>query len=130
MEGDYNPVRMSNMDGNDLWSFSPYFPGVKFPLQIGAEWAGSYKGFAADTNMHWHGEVSCNVEAFEPVTVAAGTYDAFRIRCTDSLTSDPVRYPVGVMHSVRWYAPEAEAMVKISNREDPRWNAELSAIER
>ena len=127
--GDYNPVRLSD-GGNDLWSFSPYFPGVKFPLQLVATWNGDYDGFTADMGMHWRGEVSCDVGAFEPVAVPAGTFNAYRIECTDQLQSAPSRQPMGVVHSIRWYAPLEEVIAKVWNREDPRWNAELAAIER
>lgn len=128
--GDYNPVRLVDYDGNDLWSFTPYFPGVKFPLELRAEWSGEYAGFAADIGTHWNGKVACAVDAFEPVTVAAGTFDSYRIECTDSLYDQASGQAMGVLHSVRWYAPAVAAVVKTWNREDPRWNMELGAIER
>lgn len=128
--GDYNPVRMSDMEGSDLWSFSPYFPGIKFPLQVGANWGGDYEGFGVDAGMHWYGDVSCDVDTFEEVTVPAGTFEAYRISCTDALQSYPGRQPMGDMHSTSWYAPEVEAIVKVRNREDPRLNRELVSVER
>lgn len=47
-------------------------------------------------------EVSCNVEAYEKVTVRAGTFDAFKIGCKNSLGSQ----------DTYWLSPNVQPFIK------------------
>lgn len=121
---DLNAVRLLDGAGQKLVEFTPYAPNLKFPMAIGNHWQAPYVAYTADNGLIWEGSAECRVEAYEPVTVAAGTFNAFRIECRDKWQVGPRS---GYTHATRWYAPEAAVVVKSVQREDPaRWNFELT----
>lgn len=123
---DGNAQHVTDAAGRKLVEFRPFAPALKFPLTLGAHWRQGYAGFTAFNNLVWDGEAQCRVEAFEPVTVGAGTFDAFRIECQDKWMVGPKN---GYTHVTRWYAPAAETIVRQVHREDPeRWNFELLRV--
>lgn len=118
-----NPVAARGPDGRTLVEFKPAAPGLRFPLAVGAHWRQGYTAFTGFNNLVWDGEASCRVEAFEPVQVPAGEFEAFRIECQDKWMVGPKS---GITHVTRWYAPTAGTVVRQVHREDPaRWNFEL-----
>ncbi|MBI5615146.1 MAG: hypothetical protein HY943_02525 [Gammaproteobacteria bacterium] len=120
-----NAVRITRKDGDKEADFDPYLPALRFPLVLGDGWLVPYRGFTADVGMTWDGTMKCGVAAFEPVTVKAGTYDAYRVDCEEEWK---VATRGGVFHSSRWYAPRIGAVVKVEHQEQPeRWNMELTA---
>lgn len=122
---DLNPVRVSSLHGVRFAEYTPYAPLLDFPLSVGKRWQGRYRAYTAATNFTFDIASECAVAAWEPVTVAAGTFDAFRIECTDEVAAGPDQ---GVMHWSRWYAPATGVIVKSRNREDSRrWDFELAA---
>jgi len=118
-----NPRAAVGPDGRTLVEFKPAAPGLRFPLAVGAHWRQAYTAYTAFNNLVWDGEASCRVVAFEPVRVAAGSFDAFRIECRDQWKVGP---KTGDTHVTRWYAPALATVVRQVHREDPaRWNFEL-----
>lgn len=118
-----NPQRAVGADDRPLVEFKPAAPGLRFPLTVGAHWRQGYTAFTAFNNLVWDGEANCRVEAYEPVQVPAGQFDAFRIECQDKWMVGP---KFGFTHVTRWYAPAVATVVRQVHREDPaRWNFEL-----
>jgi hypothetical protein len=80
-------IALLGPDGKPAVSFDPPI-GWQWPLQVGKTWTSRHL-----MTMHASGksidyEFSCNVEDFEPVTVGAGTFDAFRVKCKSNVGSD------------------------------------------
>lgn len=117
-------VKIVTEDGDKLAQFKPALPTIDFPLAVGKTWSGSYDGYTNDNGAMWSGDTDCKVEAKEPVKVAAGELEAYRIACSDNWEAPPFS---GVSDSVSWYAPEVGAVVKTVNKQDSRWNSELKA---
>jgi len=107
--------------------FTPAYPGIQFPLEVGKHWRKQYVGHSNIEGITWDGDVECDVADFSEVVVTAGKFKAFRIECRD-------RWKVGENGSsvttTTWYAPEIAGIVKSLNYEDPRWNTELKAYSR
>ena len=85
--------------------------GLRFPLVIGKSWSHAY----AACDNHWrqttHRVVHATVQAYERVTVRAGSFGAFRIETVDS----PFGYipnEIYARHETYWYAPAAKTVVK------------------
>jgi hypothetical protein len=123
LAGSYNLNRMEGPDGQPLVVFEPYFPAVEFPLAVRKVWKSRYEGYLATEGLRWEGEVTCRVIEFAPVTVKAGTFDAFRIECYDHRRAAMLETGA---NSTMWYAPSVPAVVKTVNHEDPRWDSELA----
>jgi len=73
-----------------------------WPLEVGKKWHRPFK-----VTLHAHGvtlagDVSGVVEAYEDVTVPAGTFKAFRVSITDTLHND----------EIAWFSPELGMVVK------------------
>lgn len=93
--------------------WDPYYNAIEFPLFVGRSWAALFSYQNHETGQAYR-EVRLwfKVEAFEKITVAAGTFDAFRI--TGSETG---------VHWAYWYAPEVRFLTKVRverTRESPR----------
>ena len=124
-KNDFNPIRLSTMHGIKLIEFAPFAPILKFPLAVGQQWHSPYTVFSADTGLISEVSADCKVAAYESVTVPAGALNAFRIECVDKWT---LGAQTGLIHTTRWYSPEAAVMIKSENKEDPlRWNFELTS---
>jgi hypothetical protein len=118
-----NLVRILDKDGDKVVQFSPSAVAISFPLKVGKKWDGSYTGFTADDGAQWEGSTSCEVKAYEKVTVAAGTFDAYRIECSGWWNAGAAQ---GRAESTAWYAPKAAAIVKSVNPSAPKFNLELT----
>lgn len=119
-----NLVKVTTEKGKDLVRYSPEFPGLNFPLEVGKNWSSNYSGFTADNNASWNSKLKCEVKTFEKVNVAAGSLDAFRVDCEDSWQAGSYS---GVSHSSTWYAPQLKEVVKIAHKEDSRFSQELKS---
>lgn len=122
LDNDLNPVAIRKTSGETLVSFKPFYPQVSYPLTVGKQWAGEYSGYTADDDAHWDSKVSCKVEAYEKLKVAAGEFDTFRIACVDQWRSGILFS--GETRSTRWYAPKVAGMVKVVH-DKPKWNIEM-----
>lgn len=120
---DFNARKVIDNTGKTIIEFKPFAPGVKFPLAVGTQWQAPYVAYTAYNGLVWDGAAECASKAYEPITVQAGTFNAFRIECRDKWQLGAM---TGYTHSTRWYAPEVAGIVKSVQREDPmRWNFEL-----
>ncbi len=119
---DYNLKKITAANGQALIEFDPYYPAIKFPLERGARWQMRYNGYTRQDGVRWHGEVVCKVAAWEPLSVAAGTFDTYRIECDDEIGTGAVGL---IIHSTTWYAPALGTAIKSVNVDDPRFDYEL-----
>lgn len=118
----YGVVRLIDGDGAAVVEFSPALPDLQFPLAVGRRWSGDYRGYHAGRWARWRGHMECRVAAFEPLTLAFGTADAYRIECLDRWSVGPFQ---GRRRSTRWFAPDQGGVVKAVSPDDPAWDAEL-----
>lgn len=88
-------------DGKPVMTFDPPM-GWEFPLKVGKSWGTKHRITTVATGKAMDYEFACKVEAFEKVTVRAGTFDAFRVHCTPSSGSD----------ETFWSSPEVPPFVK------------------
>jgi hypothetical protein len=113
------------IDGDKrLVEFKPLSPTIDFPLQVGKKWDGQYEGYRAYDGASWKSKVSCEAKAFEPVKVAAGEFEAYRIQCADNWESFPFS---GESDSTAWYVPQLGMAVKSVNPSQSAFDYELTA---
>ena len=115
-------VRITGRGGDPLVRFTPFAPGVQFPLELGKSWTASYTGYTADDDVTFQSQDACKVSAWETVQVPAGAMASYRIDCQDHWTAGPFS---GTSHTASWYAPQAHAVVKARNDQDAKWNIDL-----
>lgn len=72
-----------NAAGQPMMSFDPPV-GVRYPLEVGQAWTARHQMTVHARNTTVPYEVSYRVEAYESVTVRAGTFMAFRVRYSDN----------------------------------------------
>jgi hypothetical protein len=86
-------------------SFEPAL-GWDFPLEVGKTWSRKHRvtNHANKTTSDFTG--SWKVEAYEDVTVRAGTFKAYKVRYTDTAGTE----------STTWWSPETGTFVKVSGR--------------
>lgn len=111
-------------DGYKLVRFKPGLPTLSFPMEVGKTWNDTYEGYTNADGAQWQGDTTCEVEAKETVTVAAGEFEAYRVACTDNWSAPPFS---GESNSTTWYAPAVGGVVKSVNKQDAKWNMELEA---
>jgi hypothetical protein len=80
--------------------------GWDFPLEVGKSWARKHRvtNHANNTSTEFVG--NWKVEAYEDVTVRAGTFKAYKVRFTDTLGTE----------NVTWFSPETGGFVKVSGQ--------------
>lgn len=105
MTADLNPIESPTL----LVTGEPRI--LSFPLEVGKKWNHKY-GFTNKTNQN-KGRIQQDTEvlAYEKVTVAAGTFDAFRIESKGFWNND-ANQRSGRSKSVYWYAPAARSIVR------------------
>lgn len=87
---------------------------IEFPLWVGKRW--SYEGSAgragqpATTPFRISTTITCDVVAFRPITVTAGTFGAFECAC-DCSHSSPYNEP-GCGQWTHWYSPDVKNVVR------------------
>jgi hypothetical protein len=109
--------------GQDAVTFEPPLRDLSFPLEVGKTWNQDYVGYTADDNVRWTSSATWEVVAYESVTVAAGTFDAYRIERSE--TTGPETYRA-TLHSTSWWAPSVKALVKYVH-DDQLWNLEMQS---
>lgn len=80
----------------------------KFPMRVGDKH--SFEGLPWPNGEGYFSE-SCEVKAYESVKVAAGTYEAFRIECTGTLTRVINGSFSARVDETFWFAPRANRVV-------------------
>jgi hypothetical protein len=78
-------------DGKVLFTFDPPL-AFHFPLEVGKTWTTSYKLTVQANNQTSAFDATFKVEAYEDVTVPAGTFKVFRISYIDTRGSDNMEY--------------------------------------
>lgn len=123
LANDLNPVKVVKASGETLVEFKPFFPQLSYPLSLGKKWSGEYDGFSADDGAKWSSKVSCEVKAWEKVTVAAGQFDSYRIECQEKWRAMLIL--TGESRSTRWYAPAVGMVVKAVG-DKSKWDHQLA----
>lgn len=82
-------------DGKLARSFNPPI-GFDFPLVVGKTWTKSYQVTDHATNRTSSFDTTWKVEAYEQVTVPAGTFNVFKIAYSDTMGQE----------NIYWYSPE------------------------
>jgi hypothetical protein len=93
--------------------------GVKlfdFPIFIGKTWNSRSESVGPRGERVNVGR-SCKVVAFEPITVPAGRFDAYKIQCDLSIYT-PWSWQGELAY---WYAPKAKTTVKVSDLSRNFW---------
>jgi len=87
---------------------------VEFPLWVGRVWrfqsTASLEGQPVATR-RIPTEIACEAVAFRPVTVAAGTFEAFECQCRCTVTSG--RYDPWCGDWTIWYAPQVKNIARM-----------------
>jgi hypothetical protein len=78
----------------------------ELPLEVGKKWTRKYSFTIHAANRTLAIEDAQVVEAYEDVSVPAGTFKAWRVRSTDNLGNE----------NTQWYAPDLGVFVKQSLR--------------
>jgi hypothetical protein len=84
-----------------VMSFDPP-AGYEWPLRVGKSWTRQVNLTLHASKQTVPMESKLTVEAYEDVTMPAGTFKAFRVRSTDNLGNE----------DVNWYSPELSIFVK------------------
>jgi hypothetical protein len=92
-------------DGKPILSYDPPF-GFDYPLMVGKTWTKSYKLTVHASRRVFPFDATFKVEAYEDVTVPAGTFKAFKISSSTNTGSE----------DTYWFAPELGLFVKQSLR--------------
>lgn len=72
-----------NLGGEPVASFDPPV-GYRYPMQVGNEWIAKHAMTIYPSREVHPYELSYKVEAYEPITVPAGTFNTYRILITDN----------------------------------------------
>lgn len=93
--------------------YTPFYPGLQFPLEKGKQWSGKAQYRISSGLLHH--QVTSQVAGWERVTVPAGTFDAVRIEVRGNFTESQslAYYPQqGSISNVIWYAPAVGQIIK------------------
>jgi hypothetical protein len=130
----FNAVKIVRADGTVLVEFKPFSPSLSFPMYVGKQWSGRYKGivnngngrwfadFVANGNLRWEGDKRCEVKSVERLRVAGVLTDAFRIECSEDWKVN--FFIQGKAHSTSWYAPGIGLVKGVHS--DNRWDYVLT----
>ncbi|MEJ8835042.1 hypothetical protein [Ramlibacter sp. AN1133] len=99
-------VSVVDTGGKPVLSYDPPI-GWQFPLKVGKTWSQHERMTLHASSKVVEFDFACKVEAFEKVTVRAGTFDAFRIHCKTPGTDD-----------IYWISPRVGPFVKTQLRRD------------
>lgn len=100
-----NRVAVIGEDGEPEVTISPSDEEMQWPLWVGKEWTARYRYEDHSSDRSWDPIVTYwEVEAYEEVTVPAGTFKAFRIRSIPGKNN--------ATEVTQWYAPEPGLDVK------------------
>jgi hypothetical protein len=102
---EWNPVDVGNA------KYDPYYPEFKFPMSAGMTWNAK---FVSSTNdgVSYSGYATVSVPSLEKVTVAAGTFDAYRIERAVETRATNANAVMTTWQITTWYAPAARRFVR------------------
>jgi hypothetical protein len=101
---DGNWAAILSADGKPLIRYEPPL-GFDYPLVVGKTWTKSYRMTVIPKNQVIPFDATSKVEAYEDVTVPAGTFKAFKISFTSTGSQD-----------MYWFVPELGVFAKQSLR--------------
>lgn len=90
-------------DGKPLMSWDPPI-GFQFPLTVGKTWTTSHKLTVHATAKTFSYDFPCTVENYDDVSVAAGTFKTFKIKCLPTIGNE----------EDFWFSPDLGLSVKTS----------------
>jgi hypothetical protein len=67
-------------DGKPVFTYDPPI-GFQHPLTVGKEWVTTHRMTTVASGRTNEFQFSCKVEAYEPVTVRAGTFNSYKVHC-------------------------------------------------
>ena len=109
--GDLNLVKA--VEGEQVTRLrDPHSGFLNFPLFVGKNWSHSYRNRELSSDVLRNARYE--VEAYEKVTVKAGTLEAFKIEGRDQRSDRP--YAIRLRF---WYAPEVKAIVRFDGVAEP-----------
>ena len=88
-------------DDKPIFSFEPPI-GYEYPLEVGKTWTKSYRVTVHATKQTIPFDTTWKVEAYEEMTVPAGTFKVFKISYSDTLGTE----------TVTWSSPEVGMWIK------------------
>ena len=88
-------------DDKPIFSFEPPI-GYEYPLEVGKTWTKSYRATVHATKQTIPFDTTWKVEAYEGLTVSAGTFKVFKISYSDTLGTE----------TVTWSSPEVGMWIK------------------
>lgn len=115
LKTDKSSLHYYNTDGNEIdngdGKYDPYFPEYKFPLAVGSTWTGRYTWLPSSGSAS-AGFVSAKVLPMEKITVAAGTFDTYRIERDVEVRTSDANSMVTNTHQITWYSPAVHRFVR------------------
>jgi hypothetical protein len=87
--------------------------GPEFPLEVGKTWTKSYRATAHAVKQTFPFDSAWKIEAYEDVTLPAGTFKAFKIGYSDTLGNE----------SMMWYMPELGFVAKRIDKRTAKYRA-------
>jgi hypothetical protein len=103
-------IAMLGPDDKPIMSFDPPI-GFNFPLEVGKTWTKSYRVTVHPTKQTMSFDSTWKVEAYEDVTLPAGTFKAFKVSYSGTLGEE----------SMMWYIPELGFNAKRSEKRTAKW---------
>jgi hypothetical protein len=84
---------MLGPDDKPIVSYDPPI-GLDYPLEVGKTWTRSYRVTVHATKQTIPFDITWKVEAYEDVTVPAGTFKAFKISYSDTVGNEVVQWNI------------------------------------
>ena len=110
---DLNMVEDKQTSGPVTYRATPAYPGFQWPLYAGETWQRSFQYTTQDAGVQYRATLTAQVVDLEKVTVAAGTFDAYKINRTLGYTAyNGNNSWSGTQNVVIWYAPQVKSFVK------------------
>lgn len=120
---DRNRLTRTYLNNGNVCTYSPKRDYYNFPLYVGKSWSSTWN-YSCVAGYRETASVQANVAGYEPVTVAAGIYNALRINYVVTYTnSNDVQLPNGGLGTATytetitgWWSPNLGRFVKwVSN---------------
>jgi hypothetical protein len=84
-------MAITRLDGTPLMSFEPPM-GWDHPVKVGNTYTTRQKVTLHAMNRTVEYDRSCSVLGYEKLTISAGTFDTFKVRCTDTAGHDDTHW--------------------------------------
>ncbi|MBI2311479.1 MAG: hypothetical protein HYU77_03135 [Betaproteobacteria bacterium] len=116
---DWNPFSGS-LPNNGAVDFTPAYPALVFPLQVGKTWISSTGARVRATGRTVTAKIFARVLGRERVVTPAGEFEAFRVQRQVYLDDREWWRSGTEILEFDWYAPDAKAVVKHEDRSEFR----------